>query len=179
MPESRPGQVQVGFSNPTGVVDKVDRHDLRAGDHEPHEGDGPAVCGRDDAGGSVDHYRQGDLSDSREGERALGYRRSTADYLSAVGAHDDVWVQGRQQRVEVAIASGGEKGVGDFPLPDQVSTRDRSYALDPPTGATGQLAGRGGRASDNGRDVIERDGEDVVQDECEPFGGRQRVQDYQ
>ena len=54
-----------------------------------------------------------------------------------------------------------------------------SRALDPPAGATGQLAGRGGRAPDDGRDVIERDGEHVVQDECEPFGGRQRVQDDQ
>jgi hypothetical protein len=52
-----------------------------------------------------------------------------------------------------------------------------------PTRVTGcvevSVAGRGGRASDDGRDLIERDGEDVVQDECEPFGGRQRVQDYQ
>src|SRR6266516_814565 len=46
-------------------------------------------------------------------------------------------------------------------------------------GATGQLAGRGGRAPDDGRDVAERDGEHVVQDEGEPLGGRQRVQDYQ
>src|SRR5262250_129115 len=45
--------------------------------------------------------------------------------------------------------------------------------------AAGQLAGRGRRAPHDDRDVLERDCEHVVQDECEPFGGRQRVQDYQ
>ena len=33
--------------------------------------------------------------------------------------------------------------------------------------------------ADDGRDVIERDREHVVQDEGEPLGGRQRVQDHQ
>jgi hypothetical protein len=91
------------------------------------------------------------------------------------------------RRVRIAVrarliawwSGGGEEGVGDGPLPGQVGAGDRSRALDPPAGATGRLAGRGGRAPDDGRDVLERDGEDVVQDEGEPFGGRQRVQDDQ
>ncbi len=72
-----------------GVVDKVDRNDLRAGDREPYECDMPPVRGRDDADGSVDQCRQGDLGDSREGERASCHRRRTADRLGAVGAHHD------------------------------------------------------------------------------------------
>ena len=99
--------------------------------------------------------------------------------LGAVGAHHDVRVECLEQRVEVAVAGGGEEGVDDLPLPGQVGVEDRGHALDPPAGAAGQLAGRGGRAPDDGRDVVERDGEHVVQDEREPLGGRQRVQDYQ
>ena len=76
---------QVGFSDAAGVVGKVDRDDLRAGDRELCEGDRPPVRGRDDAGGSVDQCGQGDLGDSREGERASGHRRRTADRLAAWG----------------------------------------------------------------------------------------------
>jgi len=60
-----------------------------------------------------------------------------------------------------------------------MGVEDRGDSLDPPAGAAGQLSGRGGGATDDGRHVVERDGEHVVQDECEPFGGRQCVQDYQ
>jgi hypothetical protein len=61
----------------------------------------------------------------------------------------------------------------------QLRAGDRRHALDAPTGTTGELPGRHGRAPDDWSDVTERDGENVVQDECEPFSGRQRVQDYQ
>ena len=121
----------------------------------------------------------GDLGDSGEGERAPGHRRRAADRLGAVGAHHDVRVEGLQQRAEVAVAGGAEEGAGDGPLPPQIGAGDQGHALDPAAAAAGQLAGRGGRAPDDGRDVIERDGEHVVQDEGEPPGRRQRVQDHQ
>src|SRR5712691_10274953 len=162
---------QVGFSDAAGVVDKVDRNDLRAGDREPYECDRPPVRGRDDAGGSVDQCRQGDLGGSQAGERASGHRRRTADRLGTVRAHYDLWVEGLQQRLEVAVAGGGEEGLDDCPLPGQVGAEDWSHAMDPPASATGQLAGRGRRAPDDRRDVVERDGENVVQDECKPFCG--------
>ena len=88
-------------------------------------------------------------------------------------------VEGLKQRVEVPVARGDQERVGDGPLPGQIGAGDWGHVLDPPTGAAGQLTGRGGRASDDGRDLIERDREDVVQDESEPFGGRQRVQDHE
>ena len=59
------------------------------------------------------------------------------------------------------------------------NSEDRGLAPAPPSGATGQLPGRRRRAPDYRRDVAERDGENVMQDEREPFGGRQRVQDDQ
>jgi hypothetical protein len=46
----------------------------------------------------------------RGGERACGHRRRAAYRLGAVGAHDDVAVECLEQRVEVAVASGGEEG---------------------------------------------------------------------
>jgi AhpD family alkylhydroperoxidase len=44
---------QVGFSDAAGIVDKVDRNDLRAGDRERHEQGRPAFRGVDDADGKV------------------------------------------------------------------------------------------------------------------------------
>jgi Family of unknown function (DUF6308) len=73
-----------------GVVDQVDRNDLRAGDREGHECNRPAFRGRDDAGSSVDQCGQGDLGDSREGERASGHRCCALDRIGAVGAHHGI-----------------------------------------------------------------------------------------
>jgi hypothetical protein len=52
-------------------------------------------------------------------------------------------------------------------------------ALDSAAGSAGQLAGRGGGAADDLGYLRERDGEHVVQDEGQAFGGGQGVQDQQ
>ena len=49
-------------------------------------------------------------------------------------------------------------------------------ALDAAAGAAGELARRLGRAVDDRRDLVEGHGEDVVQDEREPLGRRQRLE---
>ena len=47
----------------------------------------------------------------------------------------------------------------------------RAAPLHPPPGAAGQLPGRGRGAADDGRDLVERHGEQVVQHEGQPLGG--------
>ena len=86
----------------------------------------------------------------------------------------DVGVEHGQERVEVAVARGGQEGVDDLALALDVGVGHRLLALDAPAGAAGQLAGRLGRALDDRRDLVEGDGEDVVQDEGQPLG-RARV----
>ena len=56
---------------------------------------------------------------------------------------------------------------------------DHAALLDSPTRAAGQHLGRDGAALDEGGDFGVGQREDVVQHECEPFGGRERVEHHQ
>jgi len=71
----------------------------------------------------------------------------------------------------------GEKRGGHLPLAGQVGGAIRAgRAADPAPGPAGQLPRRVRRAPEHGRHLGERHGEQVVQDEREPFGRRERVQ---
>ncbi len=50
--------------------------------------------------------------------------------------------------------------------------------MDPSAGAAGELAGSGRGAVPDGGDLLERHGEDVVQDEGEPLGGGEDVEHH-
>ena len=96
---------------------------------------------------------------------------------SLVGPDDDVGVEHGEEGVEIAVARGGQEGVDHDPLALEVGVGDsRRLALDAPAGAAGQLAGRLGGAFDDRGDLVEGDGEDVVQDEGEPLGRAERFQ---
>jgi hypothetical protein len=64
----------------------------------------------------------------------------------------------------------------DFPLGLEVGVRHRGSPTDSPSRAAGELARGLGRALDNRCDLVERDGEHVVQDEGQPFGRGQRLE---
>jgi hypothetical protein len=113
-PARRPAENdQVGSGDAAGIVDDVDRGDLRAGDREHSKSDRPAVRGGDHADGSVYQRRQGQLSESREAGRASGHRHRPANRLGAVGTHHDLWIERLQQRLEVATARSGKEGIND------------------------------------------------------------------
>ena len=61
-------------------------------------------------------------------------------------------------------------------LAGRVAVGARRRAADAPSRAAGQLPGGLGRAVDQRRDLAEGHGEEVVQDEGQPLGGRQRLE---
>ena len=93
-----------------------------------------------------------------------------------MGARHDVGVQYRDQSLKVALAGGSEVGVDDGPLTSQVGVRRRRGAADPASGPAGKLPGRLGRALDQHGDLVERNGEHVVQHEREAFCRTQSVE---
>jgi hypothetical protein len=76
------------------------------------------------------------------------------------------------------VPQRGQERVHHPPLAGQVDLAGRVGALDPPAGPAGQLAGRDRRALQDRGDLIERHGEDVVQDEGQAFGRGQGVQHH-
>ena len=157
----------------------------------------------DQAGLAVEEGEAGGLGAARRTSRPRRRRRAPRlrppRHGGGVGADDGVGVEQRQERGEVAAARGGEERGDDLPPPprrirrrviraaavvgreatrfDRVRVRlVRSRALHPPPRPAGQLPGRGGRAADDRADLVERHGEQVVQDERQPLGGRERVQ---
>jgi hypothetical protein len=136
------------------------------------------------ARGSVDDSRAGQRGESwREGEHVPGHRLSAEHRLArvawaGVGPEDDVGVQHRNQRVEVSVPGGGQEGIRDLPLLARVGVRHGSLP-DAAPGPAGEFPGRLRRAVHDQGDLLERDVEDVVQDEGEPLGGGQRLEHNQ
>ena len=77
------------------------------------------------------------------------------------------------------LTRGGQEGVDHLALALQVDVGDGRFALNAPAGTAGQLTRRLGGAFHDGGDLVEGHGEDVVQDEGQPLGGAERVQDHQ
>jgi hypothetical protein len=92
---------------------------------------------------------------------------------------DDVRIEHRQQRLEVAPARGRQKRADQRLLVPLVGLRGHPPELDPTTRAARQLPGRHRRAPHDRRDVVERKIEHVVEDERHPLGRRQRLQHHQ
>ena len=90
-----------------------------------------------------------------------------------VGSNDDVWVEQREQRVEIALARGGQEGIDNFSLTGEVGVRNCGVTPDPAACAARELPGRGGGASHDASDLIEGQVEHVVQHECDPLRGGQ------
>ena len=88
----------------------------------------------------------------------------------------DVGVEHGDQAVEVAGPGGTEEGVDHGPLPGEVGFGRRGRLLHLAAGATGQLTRGGRRPVEDRGDLLERDGEAVVQDERHPFRRGQRLQ---
>jgi hypothetical protein len=88
-------------------------------------------------------------------------------------------MQQRNQVVEPAAPRGGEEGVDDRALPHRVGRRPLLAALDLPPSPVRELLRRLGRAVQDRADLVERDGEGVVQHERQPLVRRERVEHHQ
>jgi hypothetical protein len=93
-----------------------------------------------------------------------------------IDPENDLRVEDRDQGLEIALARGGEEGIGHLTLAAEVGVRGWGPALDPAAGAASELSRRGRRAVDDRCDLVERHGEHVVQHEGEPLGRLERVE---
>ncbi len=129
-------------------------------------------------GGAVDEHRVGEARQSREAAGLGSYVRSADDQPGGtqragpcVRAEHHGRIEDREQALEVIPAGGGQEGLGHVALPGGIGRgRDRSAAKLVP-GAAGRLLGGSRRTVQDGPDLLERDGEYVVQDEGESAGG--------
>jgi len=78
-----------------------------------------------------------------------------------------------------AAHPSGRAATDDLALRLQVRVRLGVSRPDAPPGAAGQLPSGVGRAVDDGRYLVERDTEHVVQHEREPLGGGERLEHHQ
>ena len=88
-------------------------------------------------------------------------------------------IEDAHKGIEIASARGGEEGVDDPTLNGEVGVGVRRALLDPTARSAGQLPGRGRGAANDLGDLVERDGEDVVEDERQALGRGQRLEDDQ
>jgi hypothetical protein len=162
------------------VGEDVDSGDLSTCDGEGHDRHGLSLGRGHDPGGAVHQGEPGERSEAREGEGLLadgaGSAHERGSVRAAVGPQDDVRVEQREEVVEPAAPRGGHECLDDLALPGQVGIRNRPRTLDAAARAARRLTGRGGGASGDRGDLVEGQGEHVVQHECEPLGGRQRVE---
>lgn len=98
---------------------------------------------------------------------------------TGVGAQDHVGVEHRDEPVEVPRAAGGEERVDDLALCGEARIRHRGGSAHTAPRAAGELPRGLGRAVDHRRDLVERNGEDVVEHESETLGRAERLENDQ
>jgi hypothetical protein len=103
----------------------------------------------------------------------MNLARCAALYGCAIGAEQDVWVEHREKRVEVTGARGSEEGVDKFALAGEIGVGHRRRSPHPAACAARELPCRGRGAAHDGSDLVEGNGERIVQHEREALGGIQ------
>lgn len=98
---------------------------------------------------------------------------------TGVGAQDHVGVEHRDEPVEVPRAAGGEERVDDLALCGEARIRHRGGSAHTAPRAAGELPRGLRRAVDHRRDLVERNGEDVVEHESETLGRAERLENDQ
>jgi hypothetical protein len=173
----------VELAHAFGVGDEVDRDDPPIADRAAGHPAGPPTRRPDRAGRAVHQRRMRCSGASRRPGRhprgPTGLPGRPYAHGGVVGPHYDVRVEQRQQRVEVAAAGRGEEGIDDLSLMGEVQLRIVGPVLDPTPGTTRQLSCRVRGSPHDLADLVEGDGEDVVQHEGDALGGRQKVEHHE
>src|SRR5439155_16313450 len=139
------------------------------------------VAEGDDAGSAVDERAAlVEIHVATESARlcgdVLGAPRDVDDARAEVRAAHDVGIEQREQAAEVALARSREERVDDLLSAAAVGIGARRAAPDAAAGAAGELACRLGRAVEKRRDLVERDGEEVVENERHPLARREGLE---
>ena len=164
------------MTQPVGVGEDVDLDDPVGADREAEDRD-DRRAGRqhDDAWPAVDHRCAPVRGHRRERRRPLGHRPCAADLAgragTGVGAQHDVGVEHREQAAQIAVPGRGLEGLDEASLLGRVGGAARLDPAQAAAGPAGQLGRGGRRPPDDGGDLVERDPEQVVQDEGEPLAG--------
>jgi len=112
------------------------------------------------------------------GGRTADLTRRACNHGRRVGTAYDGWVQQREKSVEVTTARSGKEGVDDLSMAGEIGVR-HLRSLYPAACTAGELPGGGRGASHDGTDLVEGDGEHVVQDEGEPLCRSQGLENHQ
>ncbi len=108
------------MAEPHGVGDQVDGDDHPARDREAEDDTRLFARSPHGSGGPVHECRLCRASMPRQGvghgRRAADLARCTQMHGRGVGAEHDIWVEQRDQRVEITAARGREEGVDNVSL---------------------------------------------------------------
>ena len=140
----------------------------------------------DHSHGAIHEHQLGEACQPRVGERLTGHRRRAVDLPRCAWRRDgqvrskhDVRVEHGEQRLEVTVARGSQKGFDHLTLAGEIRAGNSGRSLHPAACAAGELPCRGRRAPHDGSDLIEGHGEHIVQHEREPLGGSQRFEHHE
>jgi hypothetical protein len=165
-----------------GLADDVDMGDPVAGEDEVEDHERLSAAQYGHAGGPADECGQGGLRPAGEppghGGGAVQLGRCPGLGGGVVGDQVDIGIQEAEQRLEVSVAGGGEEGAYQGGAPGRIGVGGRVGRADAAAGPAGEHLGRGRAAPEDRRDLGEGHGEQVVQDEREPFGRGQRVEHH-
>jgi hypothetical protein len=106
-------------------------------------------------------------------------RTHTCFHGRCVCTQDNVGIKDREEGGKVVALRCSEKCANDFTLARPVGFRRSRCALDTPTPSACELSRRHRRATDDRRNLIERDIEQVMQHECDPLRRREGFEHHQ
>src|SRR5262245_18552175 len=124
--------LQYKLAKPLGVGDHVNFDDPPAPDREGQNNAQPPIWGYDDSRNSINQRHLREPGTPREGERVFSHGRRpahlgwrTSGDSHAIGPDHDIWVEDREQRLEITVARSGEKGLDHFSLACAIGIRSR------------------------------------------------------
>lgn len=170
----------------SGVGDEFDFGDAVAFQGEGEGDDDAAVRHPCAAGDAVDEDEfdakslPGEAASDRVGPAEDGGDPAVAlAHLEGgvVGSEFDIGVEDGDESLEVAGARGAKEGLDNVPVAGEVDGGVVGGAMDPAAATAGELAGSDGSASDDLRDLVEGDAEDVVEDEGDALGRGEVLKD--
>ena len=108
--------------------------------------------------------------------RAVSAASAAPAAMRAIDANDGVRIEYGVEALEVACARRPQKRLHHFALTSPAGVRWRCRTSHAPARAARELLCRHRGPPDDGTDLVERHAEQIMQDECKAFGGRQRVE---
>src|SRR5262245_27904295 len=153
---------QIEMAEPLRVAEDVDLGDLPAPDREAHDRERLSFKYAEQPSGTVDKHWEPEQLEAREAPRATSHLlraadldRSACQHLTGVGSEHHLWVEDRDEAVEVAVTRSCGKGIDDSSLNFHVRIGSAFPLANTPACAAGQLASRIRGALDDGRDLLE------------------------